>query len=246
MKILAIDCETTPNLAYVWSLWKQNVAINQIKQPGEILCWAARWIGSKKMLFDSGPDRIRNAWELLDEADAVVHYNGTDFDIPNFNREFLQAGLKPPSPFKEIDLLKVARKRFAFPSNKLEYVSQALGIGQKVKHTGFELWLGCMKGDPKAWRLMEKYNRQDVALLETLYAKLLPWIEGHPNVALFDDARVPSCPNCGGTRLRNKGYHYTATQAYRRWHCRDCGAYPRERFTAVPKEQRKVILTQAR
>jgi hypothetical protein len=198
------------------------------------------------MMFDRGPDKIRNVWALLDEADAVVHYNGTDFDVPHLNREFVQAGMKPPSPFKEVDLLKVARKRFSFPSNKLEYVSRALGIGQKVKHTGFELWLDCMKGDERAWKLMERYNKQDVTLLENLYNRLLPWIQSHPNVALYDDSEKMGCTNCGGTSLRREGWAYTQTQMYRRYQCKSCGAWMRGRYTQLTLGQRKSTLTQAR
>ena len=64
--------------------------------------------------------------KLLDEADAVIHYNGKRFDIPSLNKEFLLNGMFPPAPFKEIDLLTVARGRFRFVSNKLDYVAQQL------------------------------------------------------------------------------------------------------------------------
>ncbi|NIV35232.1 MAG: hypothetical protein GWN58_38990, partial [Anaerolineae bacterium] len=47
---------------------------------------------------------LEGAWELLDEADAVVHYNGKKFDIPTLNREFVKYGFTPPSPYKQIDL----------------------------------------------------------------------------------------------------------------------------------------------
>ncbi len=53
MKILLLDIETSPNLAYVWGLFKQNVAINQIKESGSVLCWAAKWYGSRDVMFDS-------------------------------------------------------------------------------------------------------------------------------------------------------------------------------------------------
>lgn len=244
MKILHLDIETSPNLAWVWSLWKQNVAINQIKHPGEVLCWAAKWHGDKHSMFDRGKDRIRSVWSLLDEADAVVHFNGTDFDVPHLNREFVRIGMKPPSPFKEIDLLKVIRKRFSFPSNKLEYVAGALGIGQKVKHTGFELWIDCMKDDPKAWKLMEKYNRGDVLLTERLYMKLLPWIQSHPNVGLHNDSDKMSCTNCGGDSIRREGWVYTKTQRYQRFQCKGCGTWLRSRSTDLPIAKRKITLTQ--
>jgi len=42
------------------------------------------------------------------------------------------AGQGPPSPHRDIDLLKVARQRFRFPMNKLEFVAEALGVEVKV------------------------------------------------------------------------------------------------------------------
>lgn len=246
MKILHLDIETSPNLAHVWGLFKQNVAVNQIKDATDVMCWAAKWHKSKDVIFDKSADKIKHMWSLLDQADAVVHYNGTDFDIPHLNRQFLNEGLKPPSPFKEIDLLKVVRKRFNFPSNKLEYVSRELGIGQKVKHTGFELWIGCMNGDKKSWAMMESYNRQDVVLLEKLYNKILPWCQGHPNVAMYDDIETHGCTNCGSSNLRREGYYYTPSQMYQRWQCKECGSWMRTRFTELPVERRKSVLTGVR
>ena len=140
---------------------------------------------------------LSQIWELLDEADAVVHYNGTNFDVPTLNRDFLLHGMEPPTPYHQIDLLQTVRKRFRFVSNKLEYVAKALGIGEKVKHEGHSLWVRCMNDDPDAWADMETYNRQDTHLLEDLYVKLLPWINNHPNHGLYVEEDRPVCTNCG-------------------------------------------------
>ncbi len=43
-----------------------------------------------------------------------------------------------------------------------------------------------MNKDPAAWKVMEKYNKQDVLLLEKVYDRLLPWIKSHPNHHLFN------------------------------------------------------------
>lgn len=170
MRLLHIDIETAPNKAYVWGLWNQNVGINQIVEPGYTLCWAAKWHGKKEVMFDSVQESgakamIKRVHALLNEADVVCHYNGQKFDVPTLQGEFLQSDLPPPDPFKQLDLLRTARKEFRFPSNKLDYISQQLGIGSKVSHKGMELWRDCMDGCPKAWRVMKRYNVQDVRLL---------------------------------------------------------------------------------
>jgi predicted RNA-binding Zn-ribbon protein involved in translation (DUF1610 family)/DNA polymerase elongation subunit (family B) len=231
MKILLLDIETAPHIAYVWSLVNnQYINPDMLVHQGRTLCWAAKWYGEEEMMFSSvhrtRPKTMAKAiHRLLDEADAVVHYNGTKFDIPTLNQEFLLHGLTPASPVKQIDLLKTVRQRFRFPSNKLSYVSQKLGLGSKTEHKGFALWEGCMAGDPESWATMEEYNKQDVLLLESLYDKLKPWIKGHANVGLYTGESV--CPNCGSHNIKKRGVAHTATRSYQRYRCNDCGAWSR-------------------
>lgn len=242
MKILHLDIETAPNKCYTWGLWDQNIAINQIVDPGYTLCWAAKWEDSGPVMFDSihesKPKKmVEQAWRLLERADAVVHYNGSKFDIPVLNREFIYYGLEPPSQFREIDLLKTVRSRFKFPSNKLDYVSQQLGLGSKTKHMGMDLWRDCMDGDDKAWALMKRYNKQDVVLLQKLYKELLPWIKNHPNWGAYLDSDRPTCRNCGSENVVKKGIERTNTYSYQRYKCRSCGTPLRGRKCIEPAKE---------
>jgi uncharacterized protein YprB with RNaseH-like and TPR domain len=187
MKILYLDIETTPIKAWVWGLWDQNVAINQIIEPTEMLCFGARWHGKKNVIFksvhhDGKKTMLEELHKLMDEADVLVGWNSAAFDHKHINREFLENGLQPPSPVKDLDLMSIVKSNFQFPSNKLDYVAQALGVGAKVKHSGFQLWIDCMDGKDKAWKEMKKYQLQDVNLLVDLYDILLPWFVGKGNV----------------------------------------------------------------
>ena len=187
MKILYLDIETTPIKAWVWGLWDQNVAINQIIEPTEMLCFGARWHGKKNVIFksvhhDGKKAMLEELHALMEEADVLVGWNSAAFDHKHINREFLENGLRPPSPVKDLDLMSVVKANFQFPSNKLDYVAQALGVGAKVKHSGFQLWIDCMEGNDKAWKEMKKYQLQDVNLLVDLYDILLPWFVGKGNV----------------------------------------------------------------
>ena len=47
--------------------------------------------------------------QLMDEADVMVGWNSAAFDRKHLNREFLQAGMTPPSPSREVDLMKVVK-----------------------------------------------------------------------------------------------------------------------------------------
>lgn len=247
-KILLLDIETAPHKVYTWGLWKQDIALNQIEEAGYTLCWSAKWVGERKVMFSSihknGKRRmLHSIYKLINKADTVIHYNGSKFDIPILNQEFLAMEYGPPSPVIQIDLLNVVKKRFRFPSNKLNYVAEYLGLGKKRPHKGMALWRDCMQGKQQAWREMEKYNKRDIAILEAVYKALLPWVPSHSNAALFEEGEVPVCPNCGSAHLQRRGFYYTKTQKYRRFQCQDCGAWSRGRYTTIDTpEKKKVIL----
>jgi hypothetical protein len=229
MKILFLDLETSPNLAYVWGLWDQNIAITQLEASTEVICWGARWLGQEKVMFKSVHHHGKQAMldelhKVMDEADVLIGWNSAAFDSKHIKREFIENGYLPPSPWIELDLMRVVRSQFKFPSNKLDYVAQKLGVGAKVKHSGFQLWLDCMAGIPKAWKEMKEYQIQDVNLLLDLYDILLPWIKNHPHMGL-DTGKPDSCRNCGSTHVLKWGYRYNASTKIQRYKCQECGAY---------------------
>lgn len=231
MKILFLDLETSPNLAHVWGLWNQNVAITQLVSSTEVLCFGARWNDSKKVIFKSVHHHGKEAMldemhKLLDEADVVIGWNSISFDTKHMNREFLENGYLPPAPFKDLDLMRVVKGNFRLPSNKLDYVSQLLGVGAKVQHSGFQLWLDCMAGKPAAWKEMKEYQIQDVNLLVDLYEILKPWIKNGPHSALHDGIE-DGCRNCSSTHLNRRGTTKTNTATYQRYQCQDCGTWQR-------------------
>lgn len=239
LKILTIDIETSPALAFVWGTQKVYISPGQIVEPTRMLCFAAKWYGKPGIIYrsehhDGAEAMLDKLWELLDEADAVVHYNGTSFDIPHINREFLLAGIGPPAPFAEIDLWRTVRSRFRFMSNKLDSVAQALEIGGKAAHEGFGLWVKCLDGDEAAWRRMKRYNIQDVRLTESLYTELRPWIKGHPSMNLVSGVSH-ACPTCGSVSLAKRGVARTKITTYQRYQCNVCGSYSQsgKRLSAV-------------
>jgi hypothetical protein len=229
VKILFLDLETSPINAYTWGLWDQNISIGQIIESTEVLCWGARWYGEKKVHFSSvhhdGKEvMLKKVHEMLDEADVLVGWNSQSFDSKHLKREFIENEMLPPSPYREMDLMRVVKSQFKFPSNKLDYVAQTLGVGAKVKHSGFDLWIKCMAGDNKAWREMKTYQLQDVNLLVDLYEKLKPWIKNHPSVPLYDGLE-DGCVVCASMNLTKRGYAYTNAATYQRLVCHDCGKW---------------------
>jgi len=250
MRILYLDIETAPNKGYFWGLFGQNIAINQIEESGYTLCWAAKWEGGSNIMFDSlwdsDTDMILKMYSLLEEADAVVHYNGRKFDIPVLNWEFCQLGLAPPDSYHQIDLYRTVKQNFKLPSYKLDYVSQALGLGGKVQHKGMELWKGCMDNNTADYKIMQRYNMQDVRLLARLYKRLLPWIKDHPNYSLYKDTSRPLCTNCGSHYVVKKGIETTLTMQYQRYRCTKCGTPLRGRVNISPSETKKNTLSRSK
>lgn len=246
MKILLADIETAPNIAYVWGLFKENIPIQRLISSGYILSWAAKWYGEDKIMFDSiqhkpAVDMLNEIHGLLDAADVVVHYNGSNFDIPTLNKEFVVNRMAPPSPYYQVDLLKVARNQFRFPSNKLAYVTEALGLTKKVEHIGWELWVRCMNGDPEAWKMMEEYNKGDIPPLEDLYNMLRPWIRNHPNHALYQEDKAV-CPTCGGKHYHRRGKVTTRAGVYERYQCQSCGTWFRGNKNQVSPSRQNMLV----
>jgi rRNA maturation protein Nop10 len=230
-KILTLDIETSPSVAHVWGLFKQTVSLSQLQEATKLISFAAKWRGQKPVLFysdfhDGHEVMVQRAHDLIDQADVVVHFNGKTFDMPHLRREFIMAELPPPSPVKEVDLLQVVKANFRFVSNKLQHVSTQLGLAGKVSHTGHDLWVRCMAGDPKAWALMRKYNKGDVVLTEQVYDRLLPWIGSHPHVGLYV-MEGDRCQRCGSDQLIKRGQAYTPLGVFQQYRCEECKSWSR-------------------
>lgn len=245
-RILVLDIETSPMTVYTFGLRNQNIGINQIISPSRIIAFGAKWLDEPGVFFysefhDGYQEMIRQAYRLYSEADIIIHYNGTEFDLPWLHREFAKLKLPPPKPVREIDLLKTVRKVFRMDSNKLQFASTDLGLPGKVQHEGFGLWTGCLNGDPKAWAVMMKYNCQDVRVTERLYKRIRGWIKNHPHLGVFTDDGREHCPNCQGTGLVKRGFQVTGQGLYQRYQCRSCGKWSQGVKTVQPYQKTKGI-----
>lgn len=251
LKILLLDIETAPLRSFTWGLWKQNVGLNQIENDWFMLTWSAKWYGKnektvgmrlkKEEAIEQDDSRIlEKLWKLMDEADVVIGHNGDKFDIPKINTRFIKNGFMPPSPYRTVDTLKIAKRHFRFTSNKLDYLGDFLGVGRKIDTGGFELWERCYKGENKALKEMLDYNLQDVLLLEDVYDKLKPYCSIHPSHAVTSDEEC--CPKCGSTHVHKRGLVHTNVSTFQRFRCMDCGSWSRGRSNIRSKEAMKNTL----
>jgi hypothetical protein len=237
-KVLLFDIETAPNLSYIWGRYEQNTLA--VKQHWYILCFAHKWLGEKQTYVKSLPDfktykkdptndelLVTELWKLFNQADVIVGHNGDSFDIKKTNARFLKHGLEPPSPYKTIDTLKLAKKHFKLDSNKLDDLGEFFKIGRKIQTGGFDLWLGCIAGDPKAWATMTAYNKQDVILLEKIYYKLRGWATNGAYLNIILGNKL-ACRYCGSDHLTKKGLGGSELTLYQRFKCLNCGANLRQ------------------
>ena len=233
-RIFTFDIETSPHQGYAFNVWQQNVLPDRIIKPTQMLTWAWKWLGEpvSKIIYRDldSPGFHTELYSLMEQSDLIIGYNHDKFDIRHVNREFIEQGMAPPRPRATVDLLKVVKKLFNFPHNRLDYVCEILLGEKKLETGGFSLWPAFMAGDKKARKIMERYNKKDVILTEKLYKFLRPWITNHPYIGgrdvEFDDAFLPyRCPACQSDETRRERPRYTRCFAIRQVLCTNCGAW---------------------
>jgi len=253
-KVLVYDIETAPILGYVWRLWDQNVGLNMIAEEWYVMSWSAKWLDApesevmymdqrKKKNIEDDKGLLKEIWSLLDEADVVITQNGKKFDQKKLNARFILNGLQPPSSYKHIDTLQIAKKQFGFTSNKLAWMTDKLCTKYKKlshgKFPGFELWKECIAGNIEAWNEMEEYNRYDVLSLEELYKKLIPW-DNSLNFNVYHDEDKHVC-KCGSSDSFKNGFYRTSSSKFQKYKCKKCGHETRDKINLFSKAKRKSL-----
>ena len=241
-RVLLFDLEVSREVVEGYRQGWDFKVVKTIKQQ-ELMCYAYKWLGDKNTEFVSMHDYgtynefVKSLCDLLDEANIVIAHNANKFDVKIANRFFVKEHITPPSPYKVIDTLRVARSNFKFPGNSLNALCEFLGIGSKEKITYADIEDDFLNGDKKAERLMRKYNIQDVNLLEQLYFRLRPWIKNHPNIGDIEQLDG-ICPKCGSPNLNKEGTHARRNGRVQSYSCGDCGGWCNQ--ATIKKEGRIV------
>ncbi len=232
-KVLLYDLEVTRDRVEGYgNKWEFKVV--KVLKYQELMCYAYKWLGEKKVhyvsrhYFATYREFVQSLADVLSEADIAIAHNGLGFDNKMSNRFFIKDDILPPAPYKSIDTLRVARGTFKFMSNSLRDLGEYLGLGTKAKITYAEIETDFMENPtPKVERLMSKYNRQDVVLLERIYLKMRPFIKNHPNlgdIAMLDGV----CPKCGSEHLQKRGHNTRRAGKVQRYQCMNCGGWCNE------------------
>ena len=252
-KILIFDVETSYLEGYMWGLYDQNFAPNQLKEnEWSIIAFAAKWLGSKDIIYHDNRKKhnkrddkeiVKKLRDLIDEADIILTKNGKRFDEKIFNSRCAKHHIKQPSSYRHIDVEKIVRRKFKLPSYSLDYLCKYFNTPRKkLAHKAFpgmELWVECMHGNKKAWKEMELYNKVDVLSTEDVYNIVAPW-DNSVNFSVYSENIKTEC-SCGG-KLIGKGYAYTASGQFQRYICVKCGKNYQGRQNLFSKEKRKSLL----
>lgn len=231
-RILFYDIETTPILAYSWSLWPTAISHDSIVQDWSIICGAWKFHGESKVhaigIKTPGDDYevVKRLRDVLASADVVVHHNGDSFDLKKLNARLIYHKLPPLPKLIFVDTKKEAKKVAAFSSNKLDYLGEVL-TGKGKVHVDYSLWLEIMKGSKKALKEMIAYNKVDVIRLEEVYDRLAPYMKNPPHLgAMAGHDRHHSCRHCGSENVKLNGVRYTAAGLKKQEiQCKDCHGY---------------------
>ena len=181
-KILIYDIETSYNIVKSWRVgYNLNINPQDIVKERAIICISYKWHGEDEIhniQWDKNQcDRnlVKEFINILNEADMIVAHNGDRYDLKFIKTRAIKHDLPMLVNYPQFDTLKVAKKKFSFNSNKLDYISEYLGFGNKIK-TDMSLWDRIIfDKSSKAMDEMIDYCNKDVVLLEKVYDKLTYW-----------------------------------------------------------------------
>lgn len=234
-KVLFYDIETTLSKSYHFGQWKQNLSSKQKIDESILLSHSWAWnddgisgsiLTPSEVLNRDCERLVEEAWALFDNADIIIAHNAKRFDIPMINRFFLMYGFPPPSPYKVVDTLLIAKKMFRLPFNSLDYLAKSLNVVEKIENSGIDLWIKCDQGDKEALDEMLDYNLGDIDTLREVYRRIMAWDNQGVNQSLYNDDSDTLCPHCGSDDIKpiTDKLTYTPQRKYNVYRCGNCHA----------------------
>lgn len=230
IKRLFFDIETSPNVVYSWRIgYNLTITPDSIIDERKIICISYKWENSDKIYSLSWDKNQCDRQMLIDfieqanQADELIAHNGDRFDIKWIRTRCIFHRIPMFPQYKTLDTLKKAKNGFNFNSNKLDYIAQFLGVGAKVKHSGFDMWKNVMKGDSDAMNEMVNYCEGDIIVLEDVYFTMQNYIKTNTHNGVINNNLKYSCPSCGSEHSELIKNNVTAAGTIKRlMQCTDC------------------------
>lgn len=203
-KRLFFDIETSPIIAYTWRVgYKLNISYENIIEDWKIITICYKWEGENDvhaLVWDSEKDDkqlLMDFVRIANSADELIGHNGDRFDIKKIRTRCIYHRVPMFPKYRSLDTLKKARGGFAFDSNKLDAIAKYLGVGAKLEHEGFPMWVKCLHNDKEALDNMVKYCKVDVVVLEDVYTAMQHYIKPNSHAGVANGGTKYSCPICG-------------------------------------------------
>lgn len=185
-RTLIWDVERGPTASLHFGVWKVDIRRPAVLEEPRIFCWSWSWLDEDAIHFmhEGQPNFFEKMHGALDEADRVVSFNGIRADTRWAHNEFVTRGLGEPSPCKQIDLFRIAKRKFDFMWKGLDDIARELGLSRKMDKGGwggfFELWKAYTSGDEKERRkalsVFRQYSIQDTLVTKEVFHALEQWI----------------------------------------------------------------------
>lgn len=230
---LFFDIETSPNIGLFWEAgYKKNITTDNIIRERAIICICYKWEDEKEvhsLQWDAKQNDKRMLEQFIKVANSsneMVGHNGDKFDLAWIRTRCLFHGIDMFPTYQTIDTLKVARSKFRFQSNRLNYIAEFLGLGGKIK-TEYNLWKDILlKKDKVAMEKMIKYCKKDVLLLEEVYKLLGNHIAPKTHYGVVFGYDRGTCPECGSDDLIKNNSVVTASGLTRiQYKCKTCNKF---------------------
>ena len=232
-KRLYFDIEVSANVGLFWqSGFKLNIGTENIIKERAVICICYKWEEDKDVYYlhwdkkQCDKKLLQDFIKVANDADELVGHNGDKFDLPWIRTRCLLHRIEMFPTYITIDTLKVARSKFKFNSNRLDYIGKFLGLGQKL-HTDFDLWKNIMlKNDKVALNKMIDYCIQDVILLEKVHKELSLHIPAKTHYGVIFGGERASCPECGSDDLVRNNKRVSASGLVKvQLRCNTCGKF---------------------
>lgn len=230
VKRLFFDIETSPIIAYTWRVgWKLNIGTDNIIEDWKIICISYGWEGEDKIHTLSWDKNHCDKQLLIDfvkianQADELVAHNGDRFDIKKIRTKCIFHRIPMFPNYRTLDTLKKAKSGFTFNSNRLDYIAKYLGVGAKLEHEGFNMWVKCMQGDKQALKDMIKYCEMDIVVLQDVFLVMQSYIKQNIHAGTLNEGIKCDCPSCGGSNVDYLKLNVTAAGTPKRqMECQTC------------------------
>jgi len=232
-KRLFFDIETAPNIGLFFEAgYKKNINYQSIIKERAIICICYKWEDCKDVHYLTWDAKQCDKKMLIEfikvanSADEIIGHNSIKFDLAWIRTRCLFHRIHMPPNYVSIDTLNISRSKFRFNSNRLDYIAQYLGMGQKIK-TDFNLWKDILlHKDKLSLDKMVKYCKMDVILLEKIYKELSNHVENKTHYGVIFGGERGSCPECGSEKLHKQREFISSSGLKKiRYLCHVCQKY---------------------